>query len=107
MIYAENAEKVFDELKIETSLIPTDEESGEAVKWIKARDNGHQINYQKMALKKDRVPNVRGMSSRDALTLLERLGVQVKLRGHGKVKRQSLLPGYRIGKTTSITLYLG
>ena len=53
------------------------------------------------------IPDLMGMSSRDAIYLLESLGVSVKLRGFGKVKRQSLSPGYTIGERTKITLTLG
>lgn len=52
------------------------------------------------------IPDVRGMSARDAISLLEEMGLQVKLVGFGRVRRQSLLPGYRMGKNTAITLYL-
>lgn len=55
------------------------------------------------------IPDVKGMSARDAMVLLESMGLEVQLRGHGKVRRQSLLPGYRVGKGSmaSITLFLG
>ena len=39
------------------------------------------------------VPDVRGMSLRDALQLLERRGLQVTIEGRGTVRRQSLAPG--------------
>ncbi len=55
----------------------------------------------------DAIPDVRGMSSRDAIHMLENMGIKVHLRGFGRVKRQSLLPGYQIGDNTKITLVLG
>jgi len=100
LLYAENAKQVFEGLNMSTSEIPTEE-------WVVTRDNEHQIDFKALEAKKDRIPNLRGMSSRDALMLLEKAGVNVQLVGHGRVKRQSLLPGYRIGKNTNITLYLG
>ncbi len=100
IIYAENAEKVYAGLGIETSLTPEDE-------WIGTKDNGHQVDYKPLGLSGTRIPNMKGMSARDALNMLEKMGVIVHLSGHGKVKRQSLLPGYRVGKNTKITLYLG
>jgi cell division protein FtsI (penicillin-binding protein 3) len=39
------------------------------------------------------VPDVRGMGARDAVYLLEQSGVRVRLKGRGKVKEQSLMPG--------------
>ncbi len=71
------------------------------------KHNEHQVDFKQHKVSDGRIPNVRGMSSRDALLMLEKAGVNVRLVGHGRVKRQSLLPGYRVGKNTNITLYLG
>ena len=38
----------------------------------------------------DKVPDLRGMSGMDAVSLLENLGVQVEVRGNGKVRNQSV-----------------
>jgi cell division protein FtsI (penicillin-binding protein 3) len=100
VVFAQAAHKVFKEFGIETSRLPEEE-------WVRTRTTGHQINYEKLDLKEGTIPDVRGMSARDAMHLLEESGLQVRLRGSGKVKRQSLLPGYRIGKNTSVTLFLG
>jgi cell division protein FtsI (penicillin-binding protein 3) len=100
VLYAENADEVFEGLKIATSEMPEAE-------WVITRDNAHQVDFKLYEPKSGRVPNVRGMSSRDALLMLEKAGVNVQIVGFGRVKRQSLLPGYRIGKNTNITLYLG
>ncbi|MEZ4852367.1 MAG: PASTA domain-containing protein [Bacteroidia bacterium] len=54
-----------------------------------------------------RIPDLKGMTSRDAINLMEKLGVKVTLKGFGRVRRQSLLPGYKVGDDTSITLFLG
>ncbi|RMG74037.1 MAG: PASTA domain-containing protein, partial [Bacteroidetes bacterium] len=69
--------------------------------------NGHQVNLETMEIPAGRIPDVRGMTGRDAIYLLENLGVRVTLRGTGRVRRQSLLPGYRFSDDTSITLFLG
>lgn len=52
------------------------------------------------------IPNVRGMSGMDALALLENLGIRVKIKGFGKVKKQSLQAGQNIAKNTTIVLEL-
>ncbi|MEM6262999.1 MAG: penicillin-binding protein [Bacteroidota bacterium] len=100
-VFATHAKKVYRELGITTS------EVGDSVEFVRARTNGHQVNLTAMKISEDRIPNVRGLNGRDALLMLEKLGVQVSLKGYGTVRRQSLLPGYRIGKNTQITLYLG
>ncbi len=53
------------------------------------------------------VPDVRGMGARDAVYLLEKSGLQVRISGIGKVKNQSLLPGYKFKKGQTITLTMG
>ena len=52
------------------------------------------------------VPNVRGMSGMDALSLLENIGLKVKLTGVGKVKFQSLKKGEKLVKGSTIILKL-
>ena len=100
-VYVDNAKPVFEELNMATSIWP------DSVEYVRTTNNGHQINLSKMSLAKTRIPNLKGMTARDAMHLLDKMGVAVRLKGYGRVKRQSLLPGYRIGRNTSITLYLG
>jgi cell division protein FtsI (penicillin-binding protein 3) len=52
------------------------------------------------------MPNVKGMGFRDALYLLEMMGVKVSVRGRGKVYNQSVAPGSIIAKGTSVLLEL-
>lgn len=57
-------------------------------------------------LKRGLVPNVIGMSAKDALYLLENSGIRVKLVGSGSVAKQSLQAGEMYNKGTLITLEL-
>ncbi len=52
------------------------------------------------------VPDVRGMGAGNAIYLLENAGLNVKIKGIGKVKSQSLKPGakYKSGQTVYLTL---
>ncbi len=52
------------------------------------------------------VPNVRGMAGMDAVSLLENIGLKVKITGVGKVKYQSIKNGERLVKGTTIILKL-
>lgn len=54
----------------------------------------------------ERVPDLKGMAGRDALSLMENLGFKVELKGKGKVKKQSLRPGSPIVKNKPIILEL-
>lgn len=96
-IIAQTAEIVYPELGITASGIPDAE-------WLEVSSSGHQLNLKKLETT-DRIPNVKGMSSRDAIYLLENMGVNVRLEGMGRVRRQSLLPGYRIGEGAAIILF--
>ena len=53
-----------------------------------------------------KVPNVEGMSGMDALSLLENIGLKVKVSGVGKVEYQSLKKGEKLIKGKTITLKL-
>ena len=52
------------------------------------------------------IPNVIGMGARDAVYLIESRGVKVILKGRGKVVKQSLEPGHKIGKGEKCELIL-
>ncbi len=63
--------------------------------------------YFAMAQKKfGTVPNVKGMSGMDAVSLLENLGLEVEVHGNGKVKKQSIDQGTDIKKVKKIVLEL-
>jgi cell division protein FtsI (penicillin-binding protein 3) len=53
-----------------------------------------------------KVPNVQGMSGMDAISILENLGIEVEVRGNGKVKKQSVSQGTDINKVVKIVLEL-
>lgn len=57
-------------------------------------------------LKKGIVPNLNGLSAKDALYLLENSGFHVKIFGMGSVKKQSLEAGQKFNKGDKITLIL-
>ena len=52
------------------------------------------------------IPDVTGMGARDAVYLIEKRGVRVKLIGRGKVVKQSLQPGQAIKRGESCILTL-
>ncbi|SDT92076.1 cell division protein FtsI (penicillin-binding protein 3) [Polaribacter sp. Hel1_33_78] len=52
------------------------------------------------------IPNVQGMSGMDAVSLLENIGLKVKITGVGKVKYQSIKKGETLVKGTTIILKL-
>jgi cell division protein FtsI (penicillin-binding protein 3) len=52
------------------------------------------------------MPNVRGMGLKDALYLLENMGVKVNVKGKGKIVAQSITPGASLAKGTTVMLEL-
>ena len=62
--------------------------------------------YTKAQKKQSFIPNVKGMSGMDAIALLGNLGLNIKVKGTGKVKSQSIQPGQAFNKKTTIILQL-
>ena len=58
------------------------------------------------AVAKKSIPDVRNMSLKDALYILENMNVKVIARGRGRVVAQDILPGTPITKNQNITLLL-
>lgn len=96
----ESAKEIYEEMDVETSPVPNSE-------WAASTGSeGHQINLKEFNKASGIIPDVRGASARDALSLLESMGVKVYVSGVGKVKRQSLSPGTKIVRGTGITLFM-
>jgi len=74
--------------------------------WIKAAINGSAVTWRKNVVMKDHVPDVQGMTLRDAIYLLEKTGLRVFHEGKGRVSVQSLAPGMRISKGSRIFIRL-
>lgn len=83
------------------------EQSVEAVSWVKLAEDSTGKYWNPIDFSDQLIPDVRGMSSRDALNLLEQMGLRVRLQGVGQVRRQSLSPGRRARDGVEITLFLG
>jgi cell division protein FtsI (penicillin-binding protein 3) len=91
---------ICNELGISTHTL-TEEE------WVRASKAGSGVNWKKNIEGKDIVPDVTGMTFRDAIYLLEKSGLKVFYEGNGRVVKQSLNPGEKIGKGDRIFLRLG
>ncbi|MBN8688486.1 MAG: transpeptidase family protein [Chitinophagales bacterium] len=70
----------------------------------------YAANYQPVVkvstVNKKVMPNVRGMGLKDALYLLENMGVKVTVTGKGKIAAQSIAPGTALVKGTTVLLEL-
>ena len=61
--------------------------------WGRATNNRNNVVLSQSKTGKGLVPDVIGMGARDAVFLLENIGVKAKVRGRGKVKSQSIYAG--------------
>lgn len=62
-------------------------------KWVKVDAFEDKMMIDAKELSENIVPDVRGMGARDAVFVLESLGLQVDVAGLGKVTKQSVKPG--------------
>ena len=70
-------------------------------------DSTKNLTTRSAGLYRNIVPDVTGMGLKDAVYILENSGLQVTVKGRGKVSAQSLEPGTRIAKGQNIILQLG
>lgn len=93
------AQKIYTDTPIEDELeslnIKNDKISADFEKYFAAAQSNTKL-----------MPNVVGMPAMDALSLLENLGLSVRIDGKGKVKNQSIPAGEKIKKNQQVALSL-
>ncbi|MBK7712169.1 MAG: PASTA domain-containing protein [Bacteroidales bacterium] len=72
--------------------------------WVATRESGDTIRLAGIKIQRGLVPDVRGMSLRDALFLLENSGLRVRYTGKGRVLRQSPEHGARYSPGSVVSL---
>ncbi|MCK4852772.1 MAG: PASTA domain-containing protein, partial [Bacteroidales bacterium] len=78
----------------------------EAEQWVVSFREENGIRFAPRIIRENLVPNVTGMNARDAIYIIESLGMRVIIEGYGKVSKQSLAPGSRVTKGKEIILKL-
>jgi cell division protein FtsI (penicillin-binding protein 3) len=73
---------------------------------IASADNSYQGYYKNAQQHYAQMPNVQGMSGMDAVAILENLGIEVEVKGNGRVKHQSISKGTDIKTVKKIVLEL-
>ena len=71
---------------------------------VKSKD--YTIAMDRIEPNRYTVPSVVGMGARDAIYLLEKVGLRVSVEGRGKVVRQSIPVGRRVSRGERITIVL-
>ena len=94
---------VLDELDINM-----DTDSLKQEQWVYAQaDTARRLlDIEDLTIRQGLVPRVVGMGAKDAVYLLESLGLRARIHGIGRVRSQSILPGQRIVKGQTIVLTL-
>jgi cell division protein FtsI (penicillin-binding protein 3) len=74
--------------------------------WVATRESGDTIRLAGIKIQRGLVPDVRGMSLRDAIYVLENSGLRVRYSGKGRVLRQSPEHGarYSVGSVVSLDM---
>ena len=95
-----NLKTVYAELKIPASNYLHEEE------WSSVIEFEESLEFESREFSNDKVPNVKGMKAKDAIYLLESMGIRTNINGRGVVKNQSLKAGSKIKSGQEINLQL-
>ena len=74
--------------------------------WTVTSDKHEKVVFYSKTFAKNMVPNVKGMTAKDAVYLLENRGLTTDVQGRGVVYKQSLRPGTPLRKGQKITIQL-
>jgi cell division protein FtsI (penicillin-binding protein 3) len=75
--------------------------------WATVYASNYQPVLRTNAVRPQMMPNVKGMGLKDAIALLEGMGLKVSVNGKGKVSTQSIAPGSSLAKGLTVMLELG
>ena len=62
-------------------------------KWVRTVATEERVEIKRRTADKTKVPDVRGMSAKDAVYLIENTGMSARVEGYGRVVKQSIQPG--------------
>ena len=74
--------------------------------WVKAKRVENEVHWQDNNIDTGVIPDVVGLTLKDALYLLENRGVRVEIVGKGRVVRQSQSPGTKAIRGSHVTITL-
>lgn len=99
----------FDELNDLCNQLGISNHIGKEVQseWVRSTVSNNAIIWEENHDGENLVPNVQGMTLRDAVYILENLGLKVSITGTGRVRKQSVTAGRLINQGAQIRLELG
>lgn len=74
--------------------------------WVTVKKQNKTVNLDAVELTRHKVPDVRGMKAKDAVFLLENLGMRTLVKGRGVVRSQSIKPGTECGQNENQKIVL-
>jgi cell division protein FtsI (penicillin-binding protein 3) len=98
--YREDLERICEELAIPNEATTSED-------WVKAQRKDNAVLWTTDEIAPEIIPDLSGMTLRDAIFLLENQGLAVSYQGSGRVVGQSMSPGKKIVKGSTISLKLG
>lgn len=96
-----------DELQMISNELGISNHASDNDTWVKTSVVNHSIFWKGNDSPIDRVPDVKGMTLRDAIFVLENVGLKVSTKGRGRVSLQSITPGAKFSHGATIKLDLG
>ena len=87
--YRTDLEKVLHTMRVPFSI-------SEDKEWLNTHKQENKVELDGRYIGKNTVPNVKGMSAKDAVYLIEKTGMEVRLVGAGAVVAQSIEPGAKV-----------
>ena len=90
---------IFQEMGLGSTIYPNSD-------WVVCLSSKDSINFGRRIIREETVPNLIGMTARDALFILEQLGLNSQIEGKGIVVSQSLKSGTAIRKNELVKLTL-
>lgn len=96
----------FDDIKKLTKYFNFNINTASNNHWACYQYTNNSIVVKNLNNNKNLMPNVVGMGLRDALHLLENMGLDVRVIGRGKIVKQSLPPGYKFSEGDIVYLEL-
>ena len=91
---------ILDELEI-----PYSNEDG-ASEWVESQNEEGTILLNPISHKSGLVPDFKNMGAREALILANKMGLNARISGYGRVYKQSIKPSTRIPNKIDLTLFL-
>ncbi|TXB63968.1 PASTA domain-containing protein [Vicingus serpentipes] len=98
--YYDDLAKIYKELGVKTKT------SQKVNEWVKVSTGANEVQVYHKKVAPIYIPDVTGLSVKDAVFLLENQGLVVKFSGSGTVKKQSINPGEKAVKGAKIILEL-